>query len=279
MSTRDHRNNHSQQAGIKLLAKLLVLTLLVAPILVLAPISAVAAGTNNAAIWLDGPNQATQGETISYDIKTDAVGLFGAQLEIGFDPAVLQVVDTQLTPGNCPAPDFVVINTVDNSTGKISYATSSLAPTQPCDGGIVASFQFQVSQTAAAGTTAVQFDNVIMGDNNGTEIPVTAVDLDLEITAIKADFKGTPTTGYAPLTVNFTNLSSGNYDTCTWDFGDSSGSSDCGSQSHVYTAPGSYTVSLNISGPSGSDSETKVDYIVVVEKFSLYLPVILADSP
>lgn len=191
MSTRDHWENHTQQGRLRSLAILFALLLLAAPILFLTSAkqvrSAEAAGTNNSSIWLDGPGQATKGETISYDIKTDAGGLFGVQLEIAFDPAILQVVDTQITPGNCPVPDFVVINTVDNNTGKISYATSSLNPTQPCDGGIVVSFQFQVAGAAAAGISPVQFENVILADNNGTEIPVTAVDLNLEIVGTKLE--------------------------------------------------------------------------------------------
>lgn len=283
MSTRDHRKSRSQQARISFLAGAFVLTLLLAPILILTSTpdvhSAEAAGTNNYSIWLDGPSQALRDETISYDIKTDAAGLYGIQLEISFDPALLQVVDPQLTPGSCPTPDFVVINTVDNSAGTLSYATSSLAPTAPCDGGIVASFQFKVSPTAVGGTTQVQFDEVILADINGTEIPSTSVDLNLEILVTEADFSAAPANGPAPLAVTFTNLSTGLYDTCTWDFGDSSGSTTCGNQSHLYSAPGKYTVSLSISGPSGSDSETKVEYIYVWQQHDVYLPVTLSNYP
>ena len=33
--------------------------------------------------------------------------------------------------------------------------------------------------------------------------------------------------------------------------------------SHLYTAVGSYTVTLTVTGPGGSDSETKTNYITV----------------
>jgi hypothetical protein len=289
MSTRDHGKNQSQQARIRLrvisLALLFVLTLLVVPVFIpgfarqVGP--AEAAGKNSSSIWLDGPDQAIQGETISYDITTDAAGLFGVQLELSFDPAVLQVVNAQLTPGVCPQPDFVQANSANNTTGVIEYVVTQLNPTPPCNGGVVASFQFEVSPTAADGPTAVEFDEVIMGDNDGTEIPVTAVDLNLQIgpKAVEADFSALPNTGRSPLTVNFTDLSSGDHDTCTWDFGDSSGSSTCGNQSHIYADPGTYTVSLSISGPGGSDSETKVDYIIVRRQLDLYIPVIFLDYP
>ena len=69
MSTRDHRKNHSQQAGIRLSVKLFVLALLVAPIMFLASAgqaqSLEAAETDGASIWLDGPTQAALGQTIS----------------------------------------------------------------------------------------------------------------------------------------------------------------------------------------------------------------------
>ena len=108
MSHRAHRNNHSRQVQIRLWSLLIILSLLLAPILILTSTpdvqSAEAAETNNASIWLDGPNQATPGETISYDIKSDAAGLYGIQLEMSFDPTVLQAVGSQLTLGNCPTP-------------------------------------------------------------------------------------------------------------------------------------------------------------------------------
>jgi PKD repeat protein len=80
-----------------------------------------------------------------------------------------------------------------------------------------------------------------------------------------AAFSGTPLSGIAPLTVNFTNQSSGNIDTCAWDFGDGGTSSSCGNPSHEYTTAGVYTVSLDVSGPGGSTTETKTDYITVYE--------------
>ena len=279
MSTPNHRDNRSHRATRRYLTNLFVLMVLMTLIVTSAsakPVSPTDSKVVNAfSIWLDGPIQAAPGELLAYNITTDVTDLFGAQLELSFDPAVLQVVGTQVTPGSCPKPDFVHTNSVDNGVGSISYVVTSLSPTVPCDGGIVASFQFQVAPAAAAGSTPVQFDTdkTIMADINGDGIPVTAVDLSLEIVGTTAEFSGTPTEGRAPLTVNFTNLSSGDYDACTWNFGHGSGSSLCENQSHVYTAPGTYTVELTVSGPTGSDSETKVDYIVVPHWLSL--PIIL----
>jgi len=63
--------------------------------------------------------------------------------------------------------------------------------------------------------------------------------------------------------VQLTNLSTGDYDTCAWSFGDGGTSSGCGDPAHTYTISGPYTVSLTVSGLGGADTETKVGYITV----------------
>jgi hypothetical protein len=185
MSIPNHDDNRSQRSAKRYLAILFILMLSMTA--VVTSVSAISEGAaadevgNSASIWLDGPIQAEPGDVISYNITTDATGLYGVELGLSFDTAVLQVVGTEVTPGSCPQGDFIVTNSVDNITGTLLYAATSLNPTLPCDGGVVASFQFQVSPTAAEGTTQVQFAKVILADFNGSEIPVTAVDQDLEI--------------------------------------------------------------------------------------------------
>jgi len=79
-----------------------------------------------------------------------------------------------------------------------------------------------------------------------------------------ADFSATPTSGNPPLTVNFTDLSTGDPTTWDWTFGDG-GTSTAQNPSHTYNSVGLYTVSLTVSNANGSDSETKTDYISVFE--------------
>lgn len=78
-----------------------------------------------------------------------------------------------------------------------------------------------------------------------------------------ADFSGAPTSGGAPLTVNFTDLSSNSPTSWSWNFGDS-GTSTVQNPSHTYTSAGTYTVSLTASNSNGSDNETKTSYITVL---------------
>jgi subtilisin len=77
-----------------------------------------------------------------------------------------------------------------------------------------------------------------------------------------AQFAGSPTSGDAPLTVSFTDQSTGTINNWSWNFGDG-GTSTQASPSHQYTSAGTYTVSLTVSGPGGSDTESKTGYVIV----------------
>ncbi|HOJ96672.1 MAG TPA: PKD domain-containing protein, partial [Methanospirillum sp.] len=96
---------------------------------------------------------------------------------------------------------------------------------------------------------------------------------------INADFTGSPRSGAAPLTVQFTDLSTGNPTMWYWDFGDGGiipagedenvtcAGADChniANPVHTYTREGSYTVTLTASNQFGaSDTEVKQGYITV----------------
>jgi PKD repeat protein len=73
----------------------------------------------------------------------------------------------------------------------------------------------------------------------------------------------TPRIGTVPLTVRFTDYSSGTVPlSYSWDFGDGN-ESTTRSPSHVYSSIGTYTVTLTVTNGVGSDTEEKTDYITV----------------
>ena len=73
-------------------------------------------------------------------------------------------------------------------------------------------------------------------------------------------FSAAPVSGLAPLAVAFTNQSSGTVTAYYWDFGDHSNSS-VANPVHTYLVPGRYTVSLTVTGPGGSATQTEVGLI------------------
>jgi PKD repeat protein len=102
------------------------------------------------------------------------------------------------------------------------------------------------------------------GSNVKTQVDYIIVS-DTEVIPPTARFSGTPQSGPAPLTVQFTDESTAGSSPIasrTWSFGDG-GTSTAQSPSHTYTAPGSYTVSLIVRSPSGSDTLTQAGYIEV----------------
>jgi PKD repeat protein len=79
-----------------------------------------------------------------------------------------------------------------------------------------------------------------------------------------AEFAASSRSGYPPLTVSFSDASTGQVDGYSWDFGDGAGSTTQ-NPAHIYDQSGVYTVTLTTTGPGGSDSEIKVSYIQVWE--------------
>ena len=89
---------------------------------------------------------------------------------------------------------------------------------------------------------------------------------------LTADFTASPTSGYAPLDVTFTDQSSGDIQIWSWSFPGGTPSSAFGQGPHTvtYTAPGIYDVSLTVQGaippvggPRPTASERKTEYIEV----------------
>ncbi|MHC1626307.1 MAG: beta strand repeat-containing protein [Methanoculleaceae archaeon] len=77
-----------------------------------------------------------------------------------------------------------------------------------------------------------------------------------------ADFTGSPTNGTAPLTVTFTDQSTGSPTSWSWDFGDGNTSTEQ-NPIHTYVAAGTYDVNLTVSNNVGTNTALKPAYITV----------------
>jgi LysM repeat protein len=130
-------------------------------------------------VVIDPPGREVAVEaTTTVDIRIENVSdLFGAEVHLTFDPALLEGVDAdagtagvQIQPGAFLSPDFTAQNDVDQAAGKIDFAISQMAPHGPVSGsGVLATITFKGK---AAGTSPINFVNVILAAPGG--IPISA---------------------------------------------------------------------------------------------------------
>lgn len=87
------------------------------------------------------------------------------------------------------------------------------------------------------------------------------------VPTVVADFTADVTSGPSPMTVSFTDLSSGYPDTFLWNFGDNSSDSTSVVQNpqHTYRIPGIYSVTLNASNSENSNQTSRHNYIVAAQ--------------
>jgi hypothetical protein len=117
----------------------------------------------------------------------NANAIYGVDLQATFDPAVMEVMDTdssqtgvQMVPGVFLKPDFKVRNMADNKTGTLRYVVTQLNPTPPASGtGILLSIQFR-GKTKGASSKLI-FTSVVIADRRGAKLPVTTRGADLII--------------------------------------------------------------------------------------------------
>jgi len=112
-----------------------------------------------------------------------------------------------------------------------------------------------------AGSFTVSLTVTGPGGNN-TRTAANFITVNAPAQAPVANFAANPTSGSAPLNVAFTNQSTGTINTFAWNFGDG-GTSALASPSHTYTTAGTFTVSLTVTGPGGTNTRTAANLITV----------------
>ena len=88
------------------------------------------------------------------------------------------------------------------------------------------------------------------GQTSSVNCTITVTNAPAPVTAA---FQASPTSGQAPLSVQFTDQSSGPVTSWSWNFGDGT-TSTTQSPSHTYSGAGSFTASLTVTGSSGQSS-------------------------
>jgi len=120
---------------------------------------------------------------------------------------------------------------------------------------------FNISATEAVGYKSASV--VFSGPNGALTFSLASA---FQVTAgsgVVAGFSATPIFGTPPLTVSFTDASTGTITNRLWTFGDGTTSTNT-NPAHTYTNVASYTVSLTVFGASGSNTLTRTSYISVM---------------
>ncbi|RKY14468.1 MAG: hypothetical protein DRP82_04005, partial [Planctomycetota bacterium] len=128
----------------------------------------------------------------------------------------------------------------------------------------------EISGTPDSGTAGTYSIDVTVTDSSSPAQNASAtlqlVVNSVGVTTLKADFEADPTYGKAPLSVTFTDKSTGNPTSWEWDF-DNDGTVDSTDRnpSWTYNDPGWYTVRLTVSDGTDTDTCVKEMYVLVAD--------------
>jgi PKD repeat protein len=197
------------------------------------------AGLKTVSLTLTGPGGSDTKTEVDYiNVMCPApVAKFTANQRTGTVPLTVNFTDTSTGTITSRAWDFNNDGITDSTEQNPSYVYT--------DAGIYTVKLTAIGPGGSDTETKVDYINVV---------PPAPV----------ANFTADPMTGAAPLTVNFTDASTGSITSWAWDF-NNDGTTDSAVQnpSYTYSNPGPYTVKLTVTGPGGSDDETKAGYISV----------------
>jgi PKD repeat protein len=167
------------------------------------------------------------------------VAAFSAAPVSGTAPLTVRFTDRSIGSPTSWSWDFTNDGTADSTQRNVSYIFTSAG-----------TYSVKLTSTNAYGSTTETKTGYITVSSSGSA-PVAA-------------FSATPLTGTAPLTVQFTDQSTGSPTSWSWDFtNDGTADSTQQNPSFAFTTAGTYTVKLTSTNSYGSTSETRTGYITV----------------
>lgn len=163
-----------------------------------------------------------------------------------------------------PTADFTANPTSGTAPLSVQFTdTSTGAPTTwswDFGDGSTSSQQNPSHTYQGAGSFTVRL-TAINGAGGNTRTRTSYISVSASTPQPVADFSANPTSGAAPLAVQFLNQSTG-ATSLSWNFGDGATSTET-NPVHVYQGGGTFTVSLTASNASGQNTRTRTEYIVV----------------
>ena len=223
--------------------------------------SAIATSANGSINYLWNP-----GAVVTSTFNATTAGVYNA---IVIDAVSGCSTTTQFTTtGNSTTPNLTSTALVSMPCGAASATLSANSTntnvsylwTGPIT-AIITGSTISTPTVYIAGNYAVTVTDLATGCSNSNTVAVTQ-------TTILATFTANPTSGLSPLTVNFTNQTTG-ANSYNWSFGNGAVSSSTNPNA-IYTGSGSYTVTLIAT--AGSCSATATAVIVVEDGLTLVIP-------
>ncbi|MDD1728439.1 MAG: PKD domain-containing protein [Methanospirillum sp.] len=177
------------------------------------------------------------------------VAMFEGTPVSGSAPLTVQFKDLSLGPPTSYYWDFGDATISDQANPAHTYSGPG-------------SYTVSLTVTNSGGSHTTKRENYILVGGSG---------------GVVADFEAAPTSGAAPLTVKFSDKSTGSPTMWNWDFGDDvvipmdadascsgGGCNNIANPTHTYSKPGTYTVKLTASSQTGgSSTKVREGYIVV----------------
>ncbi len=153
-----------------------------------------------ARLWLEPPGQqiGLAGEAVVEVRLADVVDLYGVELHLQFDPALVEVIDedpatpgVQVAPGSILAGDGPFLNQADNAAGRIDYAVMAVLSAPFTGSGVLATIRFAAR---AAGVASVSFVGSQLVNSSVASIPHSVTGGSVQVLAVTA----TPTPTASP---------------------------------------------------------------------------------
>jgi len=194
--------------------------------------------------------------------------LYAIAVPTGTTTLITTLEEAQAVPGDVTlSPDERHIYVVDTPGNWIGAGVQrvDVDPTSPTYGEVVslASWMGELQH----GEFTSDGRNLVI--SNAQMNQLLSLCLAHDCIPLEADFSASPLHGTAPLAVDFRNLSRGDYTKLGWDFGDG-GTSAESDPTHVFRKPGTFAMTLTITGTGGSDTETKAACIQVRAELCTY---------
>ena len=192
----------------------------------------------------------------TYTVKLIASNSAGGSMATKSQLITVQVPSTPSTSSTLPSASFLYTPVSGNMPLTVEFLdTSSGDPTQWIwdfgDGG-TSILQDPTHTYNSPGSYTVKL-TVRNSAGNSTATGSEPIRVSLAVSPPIASFTASPDSGKPPLSVIFTDTSTGNPDSWLWDFGDG-GTSTQQDPVHTYSTVGSYDVTLKVQNSAGSSS-------------------------